>query len=87
MVQLEFANPFNKNDVPRVRLKRGVDDREETVVTPTDEESFERELDHFVRCVRGKSDVRTTFEEARADLALIIDLFREYQGKAQNGGR
>lgn len=86
MVALEFANPFVRDDVPRLRIKRGEAEVRETVETPTCRGSFKRELDHFVACIRGDAAVRTPFAEARDDLALIVDLFRAYQGKSLAGG-
>lgn len=86
MVTLEFGNPMVRNHVPRVVVTQGRDELEETVLTPTYEESFKRELDHFVRCIRGEAAVRTPFEHARADVELVADLFRAYQGKPLVGG-
>lgn len=87
MVELEFADPFIKHQVPRVTIKRGVEEVHETVETPTFEDSFKRELRQFVDCVANGTDVQTTLEEARDDLRLIIDLFRTYQADSPAGGR
>lgn len=80
MVELEFPNPFIKHRVPKVGIKKGVEELHESVETPTLEDSFKRELRHFVNCINGNDEVRTTFEEARRDLALIIELFKRYLG-------
>lgn len=79
MVKLDFPNPFIKNTPTELRIKRGIDELEETTYTPSYDESFKRELEFFVRCSQGDCAVRTSFAEARNDLALIVDLFRSYQ--------
>jgi predicted dehydrogenase len=75
MVTLEFSNPFIRNSPAELRHKRGREELADTVETPGYDESFKRELAAFVDCVRGDREVRTPVEEARDDLALIIDLF------------
>lgn len=79
MVKLDFSNPFIKNTPTELRVKRGIEELEETTYTPSYDESFKRELETFVRCSQGDAEVRTTFAEARDDLALIVALFRSYQ--------
>lgn len=79
MVKLDFSNPFIRNTPTELRVKRGIEELEETTYTPSYDESFKRELEYFVRCARGDATVRTPFTEARDDLALIVDLFRSYQ--------
>ena len=81
MVQLNFDDPFIRNSPPSVQVKRGTDEITDETRTPSYEESFKRELEHFAACVRGDAEVRTTFEEARADVRLIADLFRHSQGE------
>lgn len=81
MVKLEFDDPFIRNSPPSVQIKRGTDGITDKTQTPSYEESFKRELEQFVACVRGDAEVRTTFEEARADVRLIADLFRHYQNE------
>lgn len=80
MVRLEFDDPFIRNSPPSVQVKRGTDEIVDETRTPTYEESFKRELEHFVACVRGDAEVRTTFEGGRADVRLIADLFRRARG-------
>lgn len=81
MIRLEFDNPLIRNDTPRLRIKQGLSELDETILTPSFRESFKLELDHFVDCLQDKAAVRTTFEEARDDLELIINLFRTHLGK------
>jgi predicted dehydrogenase len=78
-VTVDFSNPFIKNTPTELRVKQGVEELSETVYTPSYDESFKRELEHFVRCATGDAEVRTTFAEAREDLRVIVDLFRTYQ--------
>lgn len=86
MIKLEFDNPLIRNDAPRLRIKRGLDELEERVLTPSYRESFKLELEHFVDCIRGEADVQTGVAEARADLELIIDLFHTHRGTPARGG-
>ena len=78
LVGLEFGHPMLRYNPATLRVKRGVDDLTDTVYTPTREEAFKRELEHFVDCVRGDAEVRTTFAEARDDVALVVDVFETY---------
>ncbi|WP_328517213.1 Gfo/Idh/MocA family protein [Haladaptatus caseinilyticus] len=79
MLKLDFSNPFIRNTPTDLRLKRGVKDLEDTAHTPSYDEPFKRELEHFLECVRSDNSVRTPFDEARDDLRVIIDLFKTYQ--------
>ena len=79
-LSIEFSNAFIRNTPSDVRTKRGTDEIEETRHEPSYEEAFKRELEHFVDCVEGTAEVLTTPEEAREDVVLIADLFREYAG-------
>lgn len=79
-VRLEFGNPFVRNVPTKLEVKRGTDERSTETQTPSYEESFKRELEHFVRCIKDGSAVRTPFTEARDDVRLIADLFRTCLG-------
>lgn len=79
-VTIEYSNPFVKNTPTEVRVKRGTEELTETTYTPSYDESFKRELRHFVLATRGEAEVRTPFAEAREDVRLIADLFRRYAG-------
>jgi predicted dehydrogenase len=81
MVSVDFSNPFIRNTPSELRVKTGVEELAETVHTPSYDESFKRELERFIDCVEGESEVRTTFDEARDDLRVIVDLFRTYRGE------
>lgn len=78
-MSIAFSNAFIKNTPSDVRVKQGTNEIEETRYTPSEEESFKRELEHFVACVEGEAEVRTGPREAKHDVELIADLFREYQ--------
>jgi predicted dehydrogenase len=80
MVRLEFGDPFIKNSMPQVQVKRGTDEISDETRTPSFEESFKRELEYFIECARGDAEVQTTFAEGRADVRLIADLFRHERG-------
>lgn len=77
-VTLEFGNPYIKNVPSELEIKQGVESLSTETRVPTYDESFRREIAHFVACVRGEADVRTTFAEARDDVYLIADLFRTH---------
>lgn len=87
MLKLDFSNPFIKNTPTELRIKQGIKELEETTYTPSYDESFKRELAYFVQCTRDDATVRTTFTEARDDLALIVDLFQAYQEDRQTDTR
>lgn len=82
MVKVDFSNPFIKNTPTELRRKQGIAELVESVETPSYAEPFKRELQHFIDCVAGNNEVRTTLSEARDDLQLIVDLFRTYQGES-----
>ncbi|WP_458210374.1 Gfo/Idh/MocA family protein [Haladaptatus sp. NG-SE-30] len=79
MVNIEFTNPFIKNTPTKLTVKQGTDEMDERTHVPSYDESFKREVKHFVRCVQGEAEVRTPFAEARDDVHLVADLFRTYQ--------
>jgi predicted dehydrogenase len=76
MVNVDFSNPFVRNTPTTLRIKRGGEELVETVRTPSYDEPFKREIEHFVACARDGAAVRTPFEEARDDLGVIVDLVR-----------
>jgi predicted dehydrogenase len=76
MAHIEFSNPFIRNTPSELRIKQGIEELTETKITPSYDESFRFELEYFFDCIAGEGDIRTTVMEARADLELIIDLFR-----------
>ncbi|MFB9807400.1 Gfo/Idh/MocA family protein [Haladaptatus pallidirubidus] len=79
MLKLDFSNPFIQNTPTELRLKRGVEELEDTTLTPSYDEPFKQELEHFLECSQSGDPVRTPFEEARDDLRVIINLFDTYQ--------
>lgn len=76
LVRLEWDNSFIKNTPTELQVKRGTEQLTDETQTPSYVESFKREIEHFVGCVRGEREVRTPFAEARDDVRLIADLFR-----------
>ena len=86
MVNVDFSNPFIRNTPSELRVKRGIEELSDTVETPSYDEPFRRELEHFIRCADGTANVRTPLEEARADLRLIVDLFRSYRSESVRAG-
>lgn len=85
MVRIEWDNPFIRNSPPELRVKRGVEEVTDELRVPSYEESFKREIEHFVDCVRGEATVRTPFAEARDDVRLVADLFRAEAGTSLLG--
>jgi predicted dehydrogenase len=79
-VEISFGNAFIRNDTSTVRVKRGTEGIEDTVHEPSYDESFKRELVHFVDCIEGDADPRTSAAEAKKDVELIADLLREFDG-------
>jgi predicted dehydrogenase len=80
-VSIGFSNAFIKNTPADVRVKQGTDETEETIHTPSADEAFKRELEHFKECIEGNATPRTTPTDAQRDVELIADLFREFQGE------
>jgi predicted dehydrogenase len=78
VVQLEFGNPFIRNDSTELVVRQGTDDLSSETRVPSYEESFKRELEQFVACIEAGAAVRTTFAEARDDVRLVADLFRTH---------
>lgn len=78
ILRLEFDHPFVRYNGATLSIRKGRTETEDCEYSPTREESFKRELEHFVACVEGESAVETTFEEARDDVALIARLFDRY---------
>lgn len=79
-VTIEYGNPFIRNTPTEVQVRQGTAEFSETTCVPTYDESFKREIRHFIRAVRGEVDVRTPFTDARDDVRLIADLFRVAHG-------
>ncbi len=75
VLQLDFDHPFVKYNGATLSIRSGKEETADCEYKPTREESFKRELEHFVACVQGEETVETTFEEARDDIELILRLF------------
>ena len=73
---IEFSNPYIRNSPFAVTIKQGERTVEQRRVSTSRKESFKHELEHFIDCAREGRTPRTTFPEARADLATFIDVFR-----------
>jgi len=71
-IRLIWANPFLKNAPAIVRIQRGSQDIEDIHITGSYEDSFKRELLHFLACVKeGKTPAVTAEDGAR--VILIAD--------------
>ena len=86
MVTVDFSNPFIRNTPTELRVKEGIEELSDAVYTQAYDESFKRELEYFIDCVKGDAEVKTPFSEARDDLEVIIDLFRTYRGESGRTG-
>jgi len=78
VLELRFDHPFVRYNAATLSVRSGVTETADCEYRPTREESFKRELEHFVGCVRGDEEVRTPFAEARDDIELIVALFDRY---------
>lgn len=84
-VSIAFSNAFIRNTPADVRVKQGREEIEETQYTPSYDEAFKRELDHFVECVTGDATPWTPPAEAKRDVEIIADLFRQFDGSPLAG--
>lgn len=75
VLQLDFDHPFVRYNGATLSIRSGKGETADCEYSPTREESFKRELEHFVACVQGEETVKTTFAEARDDIELISSLF------------
>lgn len=78
VLRLEFDHPFVRYNGATLSIRSGKTSTADCQYSPTREESFKRELEHFVACVQGEGTVRTPFAEARDDIDLITRLFEQY---------
>jgi len=78
VLRLEFDNPFIRYSAASLSVRRGRTETSECRFSPTPEESFKRELERFVACVRDDASVPTTFDDARDDVDLVVSLFDEH---------
>lgn len=91
--EIEFSNPFIRNTPFEICLTEGKSPIDETRSTYSREEPFKRELAEFLRCIETDEQPTTTFEDARADLTFIANLFRacaddaDIQLLEETGGR
>jgi predicted dehydrogenase len=85
VVRLEWSNPFIKNSPTELQVKRGVESIADETRTPSYDEPFKAEIEHFIGAVQGEREVLTPFTEARDDVRLIADLFRHVDSKSLIG--
>ena len=78
VLRLEFDHPFVRYNGATLSIRSGKAETADCRYSPTREESFKRELEHFVACVRGEETVRTPVAEARDDSDVITGLFELY---------
>ncbi len=76
-LRLDFDHPFVKYNSATLTVRQGTAETVDCQYSPTREESFKRELEQFMACVRGESEVPTPIAEARDDVELIASLFTE----------
>ncbi|AHG01843.1 oxidoreductase (plasmid) [Halostagnicola larsenii XH-48] len=79
MLQLEFDHPFVKYNSATLSIRKGRTETIDSRFSPTREESFKRELEQFMACVRGEGEIQTPFTDARDDIELIASLFTKSQ--------
>lgn len=77
VLRLEFDHPFVRYNAATLSIRSGREETADCEYNPTREESFKRELEQFVDCIRGKMAVPTTFADARDDVAVIASLFEQ----------
>lgn len=77
-IRLEFGNPYIKNVPTELEVKQGIEELSKETRVPSYEESFKREIKHFIACSQVEATVRTPFTEGRDDVRLIADLFRTH---------
>ena len=77
VLRLEFGHPFVRYSGATLSVRSGSTETQECQYRPTRAESFKRELEHFLACIRGEETVRTPFAEARDDVHLIARLFEK----------
>jgi len=78
VLRLEFDHPFVRYNGATLSIRSGTSATTDCQYSPTREESFKRELEHFVECVQGEETVRTPFAEARDDIDVVARLFDQY---------
>ncbi len=81
MVTLRYQHPFVKYSPASLRVREGTTETVDETYTPTAVESFKRELQHFINCIKNATTVRTPFAQARNDIAVIQELFHSYQNQ------
>ena len=67
------ADRPDRPDLPAGDAGRGI---RESLVTPSYDESFRRELQHFAHCIRTGESPRTPAAEGHDDVRLCIELAR-----------
>jgi len=77
-LKLEFDNPFKRHAPPSLEFTQGEESYEQMISRPSYQDSFALEMDHFVRCLEGKSTSRTPLEEAAADIDVVASLFEMF---------
>ena len=79
-VELITPSPLLRNVPARVEVYRGGDTHE--VREPMAEWSwaFKRQADHFVECVRGRTEPRSSGRDSLRDLQIVEEVFRRHLG-------
>ena len=82
---LEIPSPWLRQSPTRYISSRSGEDGRVSRTFESYEESYERELVHFHDCVTRGEPCRTPPEQARLDIAVLIDMFR--RGAARFGAK
>ena len=80
---LDIPSPWLRQSPTRYTSSRSGEDGRVSRTFESYEESYERELVHFYDCVTRGEPCRTPPEQARLDIAVLIDMFRH--GAAHSG--
>lgn len=77
ILSLEFPNPFVKHAATMVRVHETESRLPVLKETPVSfDEAFRREWHQFARCIRLDRRPRTTGEDAKADIELLLEMVR-----------
>jgi predicted dehydrogenase len=77
VVTVDLPNPYIRNVPTRVRYERSEDGLPLSFETPVSYDSpFRREWMHFVECIRDHRAPLTGGDDARADVAIALDMVR-----------
>ncbi|MFN8590607.1 MAG: Gfo/Idh/MocA family oxidoreductase [Thermomicrobiales bacterium] len=86
IIEIAFPNPYVPYAATTVNIRGNAEGSPyRTEIPVSNQESFRREWLHFYDCVRNGTPPRTTLADARADVALAIDMVRAIPVGSSNG--